>query len=134
MYSGSGNDILRVPDSGKSSGFMMKWDHTSCPLILQAALPVEEELSPRVVRLDQKENILKYAGDKGASPGLYISAVPFSAGRSYFEIEIVNGGNSALPVGGPIVGLCSQRYPLDLLPGMTISLFFCTISTFPVVL
>jgi hypothetical protein len=83
---------------------------------MQAALPVEEELSPRLVRLEQTENLLKYSGDK-ASPGIYISAVPLSAARPYFEIEIVNAGNGALPVGGPIIGLCSQRYPLDLLPG-----------------
>jgi hypothetical protein len=69
------------------------------------------------VRLEQKENLLRYSADKGASPGLYISAVPLGGSRSYFEIEIVNSGNGALPGGGPVIGLCSQRYPLDLLPG-----------------
>lgn len=87
------------------------------PVYRQAALPAEEEASPRLVRLDQKENLLKYAGDKSASPGLYISAVPLAGSRAYFEIEIVNTGNGALPMGGPVIGLCSQRYPLDLLPG-----------------
>jgi hypothetical protein len=88
--------------------------------ILQAALPAEEELNPRLVRLDHKDNLLKYTGDKASPPGLYISSVPMNAPSpyfAYFEIEIVNTGNGALPVGGPVIGLCSPRYPLDLLPG-----------------
>ena len=92
----------------------------------QAALPVEEELSPRLVRLDQKDHVLKYSSGDKASPGLYISAVPLCPARPYFEIEIVNAGlGAALPVGGPIIGLCSQRYPLDLLPGWAPLIFLC---------
>jgi len=95
--------------------------------LFEAALPVEEEPVPRLVSLDQKDNLLKYSGDKASLPGLFISGVPLCAARPYFEIEIVNAGNGALPVGGPIIGLCSQCYPQDLLPGKCANFFFTTI-------
>ena len=86
------------------------------PLYRQAALPGEEETKPRVERLAVVDNVLMYRGDRGL-PGLYISGVPISAEKPYFEIEISNleveGG------GSPVIGLCSHRYPLDLLPGWT---------------
>ncbi|XP_023326347.1 SPRY domain-containing protein 3 isoform X2 [Eurytemora carolleeae] len=83
---------------------------------LQAALPPEEELKPRLERLIQTENNFKYAGDKG-SPGTFIAGIPLSPEKPYFELELVNAGNSGVPVCGPIIGLCSHKYPLDLLPG-----------------
>jgi len=74
----------------------------------------EEEVKPRTERISVVGSSLQYQGDRGL-PGLYISGTPLSPDRAYFEAEItaVEGG------GGPVVGLCSHRYPLDLLPGWT---------------
>ena len=87
------------------------------PLYRQAALPPEEESKPRIERLAVVDTVLMYRGERGL-PGLYISGVPIADDKPYFEIEITNadleGGG-----GGPVIGLCSQRYPMDLLPGWT---------------
>ena len=64
---------------------------------------------------------------------MYISSTPLSKERSYFELELVSlgvprpeggaaggGAGGAGPGGGgggPFIGLCSHRYPLDILPG-----------------
>ena len=78
------------------------------PLYRQAALPPDEETKPRIERLAVVDNVLMYRGDRGL-PGLYISGVPISDDKHYFEIEITNvdleGGG-----GGPVIGLCSQRW------------------------
>ena len=61
---------------------------------------------------------------------MYISSMKLTKERSYFELEIVNlaeckggeeGGGGAGPprsVGGPVIGLCSHRYPMDMVPGI----------------
>lgn len=87
------------------------------PIYRQAAVPLEEELKPRVERLTQTENNYKYSGDK-VTPGIFIAAIPLTPEKSYFELELVNSGTAGgVPVGGPVIGLCSYKYPLDLLPG-----------------
>ena len=52
------------------------------------------------------DSVLMYRGDRGL-PGLYISSVPISDEKAYFEIEISNV--SEVEGGGPVIGLCSQR-------------------------
>jgi len=86
------------------------------PVYRQAALPPEEELKPRVERLLQTDNNFKHNCDKG-SPGTYISGIPLTPEKNYFELELVNGGSPGVPAGGPVIGLCSYKYPLDILPG-----------------
>ena len=73
-------------------------------------------MKPRVERLVQTETNYKHNGDKG-SPGLFISGVPLTLEKSYFELELLNIGTVGEPVTGPVIGLCSYKYPLDLLPG-----------------
>ena len=67
---------------------------------------------------------------------MYISSTPLSKERSYFELELISlgvpkveagaagggpggggPGGGGVGQGGPFIGLCSHRYPLDLLPG-----------------
>jgi len=94
-------------------------DHDRPPVYRQAALAPEEELKPRLERLTQTDNTFKFApGDKGA-PGIYISGIPLAPDRPYFELEIVNAGAPGIPLGGPVIGLCSHKYPLDVLPGLS---------------
>ena len=83
-------------------------------------------MKPRVERLVQTETNYKHNGDKG-SPGLFISGVPLTLEKSYFELELLNIGTAGEPVTGPVIGLCSYKYPLDLLPGTKIfkSFTFC---------
>jgi len=101
------------------------------PVYRQAALPPDEELKPRIERLQQINSNFKYKADKSGIPGIgmYISSMKLTKERSYFELEIVNlaeckggeeGGGGAGPprsVGGPVIGLCSHRYPMDMVPG-----------------
>ena len=77
----------------------------------QAALPAEEETKPRIERLSVVDGVLTYKGERGL-PGLYISGVPIAEDKSYFEIEITNVAD--LEAGGPVIGLCSQRYSIYL--------------------
>lgn len=92
-------------------------DRGYVPLYRQAALPPDEETKPRIERLAVVDSVLMYRGERGL-PGLYISGIPIADDKPYFEIEITNadleGGG-----GGPVIGLCSHRYPMDLLPGWT---------------
>ena len=75
-------------------------------------------------RLVQTETNYKHNGDKG-SPGLFISGVPLTLEKSYFELELLNIGTAGEPVTGPVIGLCSYKYPLDLLPGRHPPRFVC---------
>ena len=72
-----------------------------------------EEVKPRTERVSVVGASVAYQGDRGL-PGLYIAGRPLSPERAYFEAEV-----TAVEGGGPVVGLCSHRYPLDLLPGWT---------------
>ena len=73
---------------------------------------------PRVERVEVVGQNIKYKGERGL-PGLYIGGAPFSPDKSYFEIEIEGAGLGEVGGGGPVIGLCSHRYPTDLLPGWT---------------
>jgi len=106
-------------DRGREAGPERERDRLErgyVPLYRQAALPPEEEVKPRIERLAVVDSVLMYRGDRGL-PGLYISSVPISDEKPYFEIEISNVAE--VEGGGPVIGLCSQRYPMDLLPGWT---------------
>jgi len=83
----------------------------------QAAIPPEEEHKPRTERVNVAGSVVTYRGEKGL-PGIYISGQPLAPDRAYFEVELSVAGAGGQG-GGPIVGLCSHRYPLDLLPGWT---------------
>jgi hypothetical protein len=74
----------------------------------------EEAARPRTERVAVAGSSLQYRGERGL-PGLYIAGQPLAPDHAYFEAEITaaEGG------GGPVIGLCSHRYPLDLLPGWT---------------
>ena len=60
---------------------------------------------------------LQYRGERGL-PGLFIAGSPLAQATPYFELEITHS-EAASGGGGPVIGLCSHRYPLDLLPGWT---------------
>jgi len=79
-----------------------------------AAVPAEEEMKPRTERVAVAGNRVIYQGDRGL-PGLYIASQALTPDRPYFEAELTEGEVG----GGVVVGLCSHRYPLDLLPGWT---------------
>ena len=76
-------------------------------LCRQAALAPEEELKPRTERLAVVGSSLQYKGERGL-PGLYISGLPLSVDKPYFEVEITTSEGSS-GGGGPVIGLCSHR-------------------------
>ena len=77
------------------------------PVYRQAALAPEEELKPRTERLTVVGTSLQYKGERGL-PGLYISGMPLSVDKPYFEVEITKSDGSS-GGGGPVIGLCSHR-------------------------
>lgn len=84
----------------------------------QAAIPAEEEHAPRTERVTVAGSTVTYSGEKGL-PGIFIAGLPLSEVHAYFEVELSAVGGSGAGSGGPVVGLSSHRYPLDLLPGWT---------------
>ena len=58
------------------------------------------------------ENSLVYKGERGM-PGVYISSVPLSEDKPYFEIEISKTDSEAGEGSGPVIGLCSNRLVSD---------------------
>ena len=53
-----------------------------------------------------------YKGERGM-PGVYISSVPLSEDKPYFEIEISKTDSEAGEGSGPVIGLCSNRSVSD---------------------
>ena len=53
-----------------------------------------------------------YKGERGM-PGVYISSVPLSEDKPYFEIEISKTDSEAGEGSGPVIGLCSNRLVSD---------------------
>jgi len=102
-----------IPPGGQQGEVPVRGDRP--PVYRQAALASEEETRPRTERVTVTGSTVTYKGERGL-PGLYIAGLPLSPDRPYFEVELTVTEGSG---GGPVIGLCSHRYPLDLLPGWT---------------
>ncbi|XP_059175650.1 SPRY domain-containing protein 3-like [Physella acuta] len=84
------------------------------PLLPRVPGPVPARSEPRFQRIKIEEDVLSYSGVSEDPPGLYIAAHSIDHYGNYFEIEILDVGDT----GQIAIGLVPDKYSLNTHPGV----------------